>query len=244
MPSVLFFKFRFTPSWVMFGLTTLFISLFVCLGFWQIHRADEKAAMLAARSVQANLPAVVWGKNKKLPMQYEQMKLEGTYLTQLFLLDNQHHQHQFGYNVLSPLLLEDGSVVMIDRGWVLGDVTRRVVPTISIPSGSIKLHGSAYYPSKNQWVLGPAIEKKGDKTIILERLDEKLVSQILQKTVYPFIIRLDKKETQGFVREWETVSIQPSRHLGYALQWFSMAFVILILFVALNLKKEDEEKNE
>lgn len=106
------------------------------------------------------------------------------------------------------------------------------------------MQGSVYFPSKNQWVLGPAVEEKGDKTIILERLDEQLVSQILQKTVYPFIIRLDKKDTQGFVREWETVSMQPSRHLGYALQWFSMAFVILILFVALNLKKENEEKNQ
>lgn len=126
MPSVLFFKFRFTPSWLMMSLATLFFTLFLWLGFWQIHRADEKSAMLATQKVQASLPPTAWNKNKKLPLQYEPIKLEGTYLTQLFLLDNQHYQHQFGYNVLSPLLLDDGSVVMIDRGWVLGDVTRRV----------------------------------------------------------------------------------------------------------------------
>ena len=63
----------------------------------------------------------------------------------------------------------------------------------------------------------------------------------MQKAVYPFIIRLDKQDTYGFVREWETVSMLPARHLAYALQWFAMAFVILIIFVALNLKKKNEK---
>jgi rRNA large subunit m3Psi methyltransferase RlmH len=79
------------------------------------------------------------------------------------------------------------------------------------------------------------------RVIILEQLDTKLLSQILQKKVYPFIMRLDKQEAHGFVREWAIVSMPPQRHLAYALQWFAMALVILIIFVALNLKKKNEE---
>jgi surfeit locus 1 family protein len=43
------------------------------------------------------------------------------------------------------------------------------------------------------------------------------------------------------VREWKTVAMPPQRHLAYALQWFVMALVVLIIFVALNLKKKNEE---
>jgi surfeit locus 1 family protein len=225
----------------MLVLTALFFGLFVRLGFWQLHRADEKASMLATQEKRAHLNPIPWTSGQLMPLQYERLQLEGTYLPQVFLLDNQHYQHQFGYDALSPLMLADGSVVLIDRGWLHGDNSRRIFPKIKNPEHLVTLQGMVYFPSKNQWVLGPVIEKKGDKTIILERFEEQLVSQLLQKAVYPFIIRLDKQDTHGFVREWETVSMPPQRHLAYALQWFAMALVILIIFFALNLKKKNEE---
>lgn len=238
MPSLTCFKFRFTPSWPMMLLALLFFSLFVRLGFWQISRADEKTKMILAQKTQEKQSPVRWTLKEKLPLQYERIVLKGKYLSQIFLLDNQHHKHQFGYDILSPLELDDGTIIIVDRGWVPGELTRRVLPNIQIPKGTVELQGSAYFPSKNQWVLGPALEEKGNKMIILERVDDQLMSQILQKSVSPFIIRLDKQDTHGFVREWETVSMPPQRHLAYALQWFAMALVILIIFVALNLKKE------
>lgn len=242
MPSVLFFKFRFTPSWKMLLITALFFALFLWLGLWQIHRSEEKLQMINAQKKRENLPVIYWDVKKKLPLQYQRIGLQGIYLPQTFLLDNQHHRHQFGYHVLTPFVLADDAVVMIDRGWIPGDVTRRVFPDIQIPSGFMKLEGTVYFPSINRWIFGPESEEKANKTVILERINQQLLSQILQKEVYPFIIRLDKQDTHGFVREWETVSMPPQRHLAYALQWFAMAFAVLIIFIALNLKKKDEEK--
>lgn len=238
MPSLTCFNVRFTPNWLMIILALVFISLFIRLGLWQIQRADEKAKMVIAEGALAKQKPVNWDSGKKSPIQYQRVKLQGHYLTNVFLLDNQHQQHQFGYDVLSPLLLADGSVVMVDRGWVLGDSTRRSFPDIKMPNGLVQLQGSVYFPSKNQWILGPSLEEKGNKIIVLELLDAKLISHILQKKVYPFIIRLDKQDAYGFVREWAIVSMPPQRHLAYALQWFVMALVILIIFVALNLKKK------
>ncbi|CEG58071.1 SURF1 family protein [Legionella fallonii] len=241
MPSLTCFSFRFTPNWLMTILAMVFISLFIRLGFWQIQRSDEKARMVAAEAVLAKQQPISWDFSQKEPMQYQRLKLQGNYLAPIFLLDNQHHQHQFGYDVLSPLLLADGSVVMVDRGWVQGDSTRRSFPETQSPDGLIEVQGSAYFPSKKQWILGPGMEEKENKVIIIELLDTKMLSHILQKKVYPFIIRLNKKDTYGFVREWAIVSMPPQRHLAYALQWFVMAFAVLVLFVALNLKKKNEE---
>lgn len=240
MPSLTCFKFRFTPSWFMLLIAMFFFTLFVRLGLWQIQRADEKKKMIVAQKTLEKQKPIHWTKKQRTPMQYERIIVKGNYLSWVFLLDNQHHQHQFGYDVLSPLELSDGAVIMVDRGWVPGEMTRRVFPNIQSPKGLMKLQGSVYFPNKNQWVLGPVLEKKENKMIILERLDEQLISQILQKSVSPFIIRLDKQNANGFVREWETVSMPPQRHLAYAVQWFAMALVILIIFVALNLKKKNE----
>ncbi len=228
----------------MLFLTLVFFLFFMRLGFWQIQRADEKTEMIAAQKVQEKQDAVVWTPTKNLPLQYERVEVKGKYLPQVFFLDNQHQKHQFGYNVLSPLALSDGSIILIDRGWVPGELTRRVLPNIKSPSGVLELEGSAYFPSKKQWVLGPAFEEKGVNVTIIERIDDQLISKILQKSVSPFIIRLDKQDSNGFVREWETVSMPPQRHLAYALQWFLMALVVLIIFVALNLKKKNEKTSQ
>jgi surfeit locus 1 family protein len=243
MPSLTCFNFRFTPSWFMTILAVLFISLFIRLGFWQIQRCDEKTKMLTDQANLARQHPISWNSSQKLPIQYQRIKLHGNYLASIFLLDNQHYQHQFGYNVLSPLLLPDGSVVMVDRGWVHGDSLRRSFPEIQSPEGLVEVRGSAYFPNNKQWILGPGMEKKDNKIMIIELLDAKMISHLLQKKVYPFIIRLNKQDSYGFVREWAIVSMPPQRHLAYALQWFVMALIILTLFVALNLKKKNEETN-
>lgn len=221
-------------------LAAFFFFLFICLGFWQIHRADEKTEMIVAQQVLAKQEPIIWKPGQKLPEQYQRISLEGTFLPELFLLDNQHYQHQFGYDVVSPLLLADDSIVMVDRGWVSGDITRRTFPNVQTPHGRVKLLGAVYFPSKKQWVLGPSFEEKENKVTILELIDEEILKQLLQKKVYPFIIRLDKNEPFGFVREWEIVSMPPQRHFAYAIQWFAMALVILIIFVILNLKKNEK----
>lgn len=237
MPSVTCFNFRFTPTWGMILLTALCFTLLLRLGFWQLQRADEKQHMLVAEHMRSKQRPTWCCSTNKPPQQYQPVSAEGRYLSDTFLLDNQHRQHQFGYDVLSPLVLKDGSVVFVDRGWVSSDNTRRTMPTITTPSDLTKLQGSVYYPSSKQWLLGENLEKKGDNISILEVFDPNLLSQVLQKRVYPYIIRLNKENADGFVKEWAIVSMPPQKHFGYAVQWFAMAFVVLILFIALNLKK-------
>ncbi len=243
MPSVTCFKIRFTPSWLMIFLTLVVVSLFVYLGFWQIQRGAQKEKMVLAEAAMAKQEPILWDGQHQLPLQYQRIKVKGHYQSDIFLLDNQHQQHQFGYDVLSPLILNNEQVILVDRGWIAGDNTRRNFPTINTPHTEIQLQGRVYFPSNKQWVLGPNVEKKNTDLTILESLDTKTVSQILQKRVYPFIIRLDKREEHGFVRQWAIVSMPPERHLAYAWQWFAMAMVVFIIFVALNLKKDEKTNN-
>lgn len=237
MASLTAFHQRFIMKSLLAVFTLLLVLLFIRLGFWQLHRAHEKERIIQSEQKQANRTATEWTPKGKWPAQFQKISVKGRFLPYLFLLDNQHHEHQFGYNVISPLVLANKQILLIDRGWVPGDVTRQSLPDVKTPDEEVHLSGQTYYPSEKKFYLGPLLEKKQDKIAVIELLDSETISHFLHKSVYPFIIRLDKKEANGFVREWHIIALSPQRHYGYAFQWFAMAFVIATIFAVLSFRK-------
>lgn len=232
MISLTRFQIAFTPSIRMSILTLLSVCLFISLGIWQLKRADEKKGLLMQASRAEKSPSTLWTPERPLPTQYQPLEVEGHFSKKIIFLDNQHENHSFGYHVFSPLILNNGHVVIIDRGWV----SKAESQVIETPLDPIKLNGSAYYPSKKQWILGEAIEIKTENQAVIEIIDVQLISQFLHKSVYPFIIRLNTQSPYGYVRHWTTVNMPPRRHVAYAFQWFMIAGVIFIIFMVLNLK--------
>jgi surfeit locus 1 family protein len=222
----------------MFLLTVFSIAFFMRLGFWQLHRAEEKNQILASQASMERQRPQPWRSEDPLPKPYQPLQITGTFDALVFLLDNQHHDHRFGYNVFSSLLLEDNTRILVDRGWVEGDPSRNSLPIIFVPQKKLTLIGTVYYPSTKGVLLGDVVEKIEPNLAVIESLDLLTLRQLLHNNLYPFIIRLDKREAYGFTREWAVVSMPPQRHYAYALQWFSFALVVLILFISLNLKKK------
>jgi len=207
------------------------------LGFWQLARATEKKSMMAAfTELMAQAPTSF--SQGYRPKQYEALEVSGHYLPINLLLDNQQQQHQFGYDVLTPLLLPSGLVILIDRGWVKGDMGRKQYPHLAQPQTEITVRGSVYYPSERVWTLGEIIEKKMENLVVIEKIDTTLITQLLHKSVYPFIIRLEKEDAHGFLRQWRLVSMPPERHIAYAYQWFAMALCVLFIFLGLSIQKK------
>lgn len=241
MFSVPFFRYRFTSSWWIILLFVLALSFLLKLGFWQLERGREKRAILAAQQTMQTRRPTIWQTDMALPEQYQRVNVKGHFLKLVFFLDNQHFRHQLGYHVLSPLLLAPDfkKLVFVDRGWIKADKTRAILPDIKVSEAMQSLNGSVYYPSQN-WLLGPSHEMRANKKIVVEQLDPVLFSKILQNEVYPFIIRLDADAGDGLIREWPLVSFSPKRHDAYALQWFAMACLLCLVFIAFNTRKENQ----
>lgn len=238
MTSLTDFRFSFTPNWLISIITFLVVSVFVSLGIWQLHRAEEKKQRLFnAMQFDQQAPRP-WHYPQQKPAAYEKIIVQGRFLSHLLLLDNQHQDHRLGYHVISPFVLTSGAIILVDRGWVAAALSRRQLPNIDTPIEPLTLLGHVYYPSTNRLLLGTVLEKKKDKIAVVEWLDLKVISQFIHKRLEPFILRLDKKEPFGFVREWPIVSMPPERHYAYAMQWFALAFVTLVLFIALNMKRK------
>lgn len=229
---------RFAPNWRLGLLGVIAILFLIRLGFWQLQRADEKTQMLAANSKFAKQDPKLWGTSQTLPTQYQSIIVSGQYLPFVILHDNQHYKHQFGFHALSPFLLANGKIVLVDRGWLAGSATRQSLPKVEPLSKSTSVTGQVYFPSEKNWLLGPIVEKEEKNLVLVELIDTQVLSQLLHKPVYPFIIRLGQREDGGFIREWPVVAMTPQRHYAYALQWFVMAMVGSILLIALNIKKK------
>lgn len=223
---------------VIFALSGLIITS--CLGNWQILRAREKEGILQSYKDSTQSAFIHWKTEHKNPEQFENVLIKGSYLPDKLFLDNQFYQHQPGYDVITPFLIEN-QIVLVDRGWVKAPSDRDHYPVVSLPSKVKLIKGQVYYPSKKPFLLGAAIEKKDQDILLLEQLDTDLLSKLLHKPVYPFIIRLNKMQQHGFIRDWPVISMPPARHYAYALQWFCMSLGLFIFSIYRQIKRQDEK---
>src|SRR5687768_2143218 len=106
MPSGYSFRPRAWPL----ALGALGCAAGIALGNWQSGRAEEKRT--AAR--------------------VERVVVRGQFLHQhTLLLDNRLRQGRPGYEVLTPLALEDGRThVLVNRGWVAAGASRDTPPAV------------------------------------------------------------------------------------------------------------------
>ena len=116
------------PHWGMCALALLGICFFSSLGFWQLHRADEKRKILAHEAMLSARQPALWRGSIQDILPFKRVLFAGKFLPQVFFLDNQYHAHQIGYHVISPLLMSTGRLVLVDRGWVPAGHTRVILP--------------------------------------------------------------------------------------------------------------------
>jgi surfeit locus 1 family protein len=55
------------------------------------------------------------------------------------------------------------------------------------------------------------------------------------------VLLLDESEPAGYVRGWKPFAKGPEQNWSYAIQWWSFAVLLMVLYVVLNLKKTDAE---
>lgn len=213
-------------------LSLFLIALFLKLGFWQLGRAHEKQILLSAAASQATRPFKDWRVGDAIPQNYTPLRIRGHFLKKNLLLDNQTRNHQWGYHVLNLFALSSGEgVVVVDRGWIAqqeGD--RKKIPLIQIPTGIMTVHGYVFIPSSKGFLLGDMVDRREGNTLVMEKVDLNEWRKILHKPLYPFIIRLDQKESYGYLCKWPLVNMSPARHKAYAFQWFAMAAVVIVLY--------------
>jgi len=237
----------FRPALVPGIVVLCLLPVLIGLGVWQLHRSDEKKAILEQRGQRSQdqiLQLTAATNDDADALRYREVQVVGKYDSrQQFLIDNQIVHGKVGYFVMTPLLLQgDKKAVLVNRGWVPLNRDRSQLPDISFEGHETTITGRInHFPSVGYKLPGAEIPTKGWPAVV-QVVDREVLEKRLGYPLFSFQIELDKDLANGYLRDWRTTIIMtPERHFAYAMQWFGLAITLVILFLWFSSKKQTHE---
>lgn len=225
------FQWRLNFKLLLFCLPLLPVTL--GLGTWQLQRADEKRALLAtydSRRQQVPVPmaAITPGSDNL----YVRVQLDGVPdVEHQFLLDNRMRGGRAGFEVLTPVALDSGGWVLVNRGWLPAGATRVQLPDIPPVPVQVRWIGYLYQVPGKPLVLGREEPAAGWPQVV-QQIDRVQLERRLGRALFPDVVRLES--SPGLDTTWTMVNLTPQQHLGYAVQWFALATALAILTLVTN----------
>ena len=239
--------FDFRPALWPTVATLLLLLLMTGLGFWQLERAHWKQALVDAHAGRGRLSPVALGSLPKIngEVQYRRVFARGYYdMAHQLLLDNKIYQGHAGYHVLTPLRLADSeAVVLVNRGWVPLGNSRAELPAIPGSDGEVLVDGIVKLPPQKFFRLAAVDEANAGWPKVVQQLAMGELEQLLGVMLEPLILLLDKDDEFGFIRDWKAVyGVTVDKHRAYAVQWFTLAVVLLMIYTGVHTKRLSNEK--
>lgn len=226
------------------ALALLATAAFSGLGFWQLGRAKQKEAMLAAvhevldaraaRPMDAELAASGGG--------YAWIEGPGRFIAApRLLLDNQLRDGHAGVRAYCLFVPAGGSrSLLVELGWLALD-GRRDLPSTACPEGEVRVRGLLAPPPSAGLRLGPA-QARIDADAWLATRIELAEARRLWPGAAPLasrVLKLDPALPVGYARDLDILpnTLPPERHLGYAVQWFGLALAVFVTALLLDLRR-------
>lgn len=244
-----------TPGNLQFRLVLLVtlsvLSLFVLLGLgtWQVERMFWKEELIARIENQLALPPVSLAEIEAIDREggsvdYRPVTLSGTF-------DNSKERHFFatfqgqtGYYIYTPLDLVDGRSVFINRGFVPYEQKEVSTRPQSQVTGEVTITGLAR-DKLDEKPSSLVPDNDLQKNIFFWKdLDVMVASSGEERPTLPFFIDADATPVAGGLPMGGVTLIDlPNSHLQYALTWYSLALILIVVASMLvrRLYKEGKE---
>jgi surfeit locus 1 family protein len=224
------------------------VPVLVGLGVWQLERAEWKQGLIDThkdRTGRARAPLeLLHAKGDEV--EYRAVAALGAYdLEHQLLLDNRTFNGQAGYHVLTPLKLTDsGSMVLVNRGWVPVGPDRSVLPELPGPADILVVNATIKLPPRQLFRLGKEEEAATGWPRVVQQVEIPQLEELLGYRLLPYILLLDRKDEYGFSRDWQPVyGVPPDKHRAYAMQWFTLALVLLLIYIGVNTRRTTTAEN-
>lgn len=246
-------RLMFSRRWL---LTTLLVLLgtAVCvrLGIWQLDRLAARRAfnahVLAMRAAAALDLNAVGDPAALTEMEYRAAFVRGRYdFSRQVALRNQVYENQYGYHLLTPLVMLDGRAVLVDRGWIppSGNAEPADWRQYDAPTGEVVVHGILRLGRVRPEMGGVADPPLAPGQTRLDFWNAVNLERIAQQLPYPLLpvyLQLDVEagRTVPPIPFQPTLEISEGPHLGYALQWFTFA-ALLFFGYPFYLRRQERE---
>jgi surfeit locus 1 family protein len=214
----------------------LFAALvFVALGSWQIQRLFWKLDLIARVDARVHAEAVAppakaeWNSLQPDEIEYRHVALKGVFDHSRETLVQAVTERGAGFWVLTPLTQTDGTTVIVNRGFVPSDrrdpqsrADGQVGGEVSV-GGLLRLNepGGAFLrsndPAKGNWYSRDVVAIAEDKRI---------------SNAAPYFVDADATANPGGLPVGGLTVVQfRNSHLVYALTWFTLAIMSIVLMI-------------
>ncbi|HTO82060.1 MAG TPA: SURF1 family protein [Methylomirabilota bacterium] len=237
---------KFRPT---FWPTVISIPAFVVLlglGTWQVQRLHWKEQLIAERTARTTAaPIALPAAGQALPagklddLDFRRATVQGEFRhDQEMYLAARTMEGSVGYQIVTPLQLADGSVALVNRGWVPDtrkDPAKRaagqVAGTVTV-DGVIRVPGVQHWlqpdnePARNIWFWSDLPAMAAHAGIPAE----KLVPVFLEAGPAP--------NPGGLPIGGQTHINLPNDHLQYAIIWFALAVGLAAIYVRYHTQRD------
>ena len=229
-------RFRPLPGMTLWAVPALLV--LIGLGAWQVERLHEKEQLLATIAERMGAPETPGDDVLTRPvpdMEWRRVSAEGH-----FLHDKEAYVYAtefdlgLGVHVLTPLVMDDGGTVLVDRGFVplasKAPETReegQVEGDVAV-SGIVRLEGE-----RNAFT--PAADKGQRMWYWRDIGDIARTSGLTLRA--PIVIVADQPANPGGLPKFAGYRVDiPNNHLQYAFTWFGLAATLLGVYLVYHLK--------
>ena len=210
------------------------VSVLCVLGAWQIQRLNWKRGLLTSiNEAYANPAQEIESGNDLLQAQAQQgspfflrTSLHGRFLIDqsVYIIPRIHDGMQ-GYHLITPMVLDDGAIILVNRGWVPAGMKDS---DLDPAAGSHSLTGLIRYPDREN-AFTPANDPSENLWYTIN-IDEITKYLKLDQEALPFIF-YPEDQTGTYPIALGQKPVLNNNHLSYALFWFGMAAVLIGVFV-------------
>lgn len=214
----------FRGRWVGMSIFVLALSItFVRLGFWQLERRAERAEqnqVYAARLASApeDLSTILASVGTDITsLEFRPARAAGVFRPDLEVLvrNRTNGIGTAGFHVLTPFELVDGSLLIVNRGWVPLDSDSVPVTDYPPPAGRLELSGVMRLSELR--TLGP-IDPEGDIEVF-SRVDLGRLANRYDESIAPVWLQMLSDDERGLPEELMLPEVDdPGPHLSYAIQ--------------------------
>ncbi|WP_421119661.1 SURF1 family protein [Aquihabitans daechungensis] len=249
------YRFALRPRWIISHVFVLaMVVAFVFAGFWQLNRLQEKRDRndrVAARTAEAVADAVSLARPGDYAgaadLEFRRTTATGTYLAdQEVLVRARSRDSAPGSWILTPLQVDDGTAVVVNRGWISNGGQFESVPDrYRAPEGEVTVTGLVR-ETETRGRFGPKDPTTGTLEN-LARADIARLDQQVEADVLPFYLQLQEQDpavTPEDPRPVPAPDLDEGPHLSYALQWFTFALMTVIIYPLILRRRAREIERE
>lgn len=221
--------------WALAGAALAACALFTALGTWQLQRRTWKHELIARVDERVHEPAVAppgpgqWGGVRAATHEYLRVRVAGRFLHDRETLVQAATALGGGYWVLTPLQQADGTVVLVNRGFVAPELRAPAARADALPGGTVEVTGLLRLSEPGgTWLRrnDPAHERWYSRDVAAIAAARQL------GTVAPYFVDAEaappgSAAAPGPVGGLTVVAFNDN-HLVYALTWYGLALMVLL----------------